>query len=96
MFEQCVSMGDRYVGTAQRTRLAHGIHWAYFGLVTCCYRRTLLGIAYSEQAAGSRVIIILDIQIVQQRFRIRVLGGKSLRRFKESENQLISYYIIFD
>lgn len=94
MFEQCVSMGDKYVGTANNTRYLDDPHRERakgnereIPLHTCCCGRSLLGIAYSEQSTGSRIVIILQIQVLQQRIRIRVLGGKGLKE-EEEENTL--------
>lgn len=95
MFEQCVSMGDKYVGTANNTKYLDDPHREreserererFLSTHTCCCGRSLLGIAYSEQSAGSRIVIILQIQVLQQRIRIRVLGGKGLK--EEEENTL--------
>lgn len=58
---------------------------------TCCRGRTLLGITYSEQSTGSRIVIIFQIQVLQQRIRIRVLGGKGLKeRQMEKKTRCIS------
>lgn len=85
-------MGDKYVGTANNTRYLndpHNVQERERERHTCCCGRSLLGIAYSEQSTGSRIVIILQIQVLQQRIRIRVLGGKGLQEEEEKEENTL-------
>lgn len=84
MFEQCVSMGDKYVGTVMDNNTTYSYHPYHqkdytLSSPTCCCGRPLLGIAYSEQSTSSRIVVIFQIQVLQQRIRIGVFGGKGLK-----------------